>query len=32
MFFEKKGRVKNLPIGVAGPVRLGGGGGGSLIL
>jgi hypothetical protein len=24
-FFEKKGRVKNLPIGVVGPVHHGGG-------
>jgi hypothetical protein len=30
--FEKKGRAKNLPIGVAGPVRHGGDRGGGLIL
>jgi hypothetical protein len=31
-FFEKKGRVKNLPIGVVGPVHRGGGEGASLIV
>jgi hypothetical protein len=30
--FEKKGRMKNLPIGVAGPVHHRGGGGGIFIL
>jgi hypothetical protein len=32
VFFEKKGRVKNLPIGVAGAVRRGGSGGRNLTL
>jgi hypothetical protein len=31
-FLRKKGRVKNLPIGMAGPVHRGGGGDGSLTL
>jgi hypothetical protein len=31
-FFEKNGRVKNLPIGMAIPVHRGGSGGRSLIL
>jgi hypothetical protein len=30
--FEKKGRVKNLLIGMAGPIPHGSGGGGGLIL